>query len=157
MSEHKKILKLIENVDPEDSDALDEIDARFMAWARLIPDKFRDEAWVVNWELYEARLITTRWWGVCLVHTDGKTGAWWRAPKYTRSRDALKAIRPEGWFITTSQTIRGAECSMVSSSGRGMVKSHLPTKTEELAELHAIIQAVAYERGLIEEKKSGVS
>ena len=66
--------------------------------------------------------------------------------EFTRSRDALKAIRPEGWYITTSYTIRGAECSMIDSSGRGMVYCHLPTKTEELAELHAIIQAIEYEK-----------
>lgn len=70
-------------------------------------------------------------------------------PKYTRSRDALKAIRPEV-KIYSMASHRGVtwECGLVIDTNPGhwySVRHRLPT--EELAELHAIIQAISYERG----------
>src|SRR5262249_23630579 len=68
--------------------------------------------------------------------------------KYTRSRDALKAIRPEGWFIGNMREYASREfmCGLYQRSSAEMeiVSGDLPT--EELAELHAIVQAIEYER-----------
>jgi len=68
--------------------------------------------------------------------------------KYTRSRDALKDIRPEGW---TPTKLMGNVINKLWSFGlyhwpsnTSTVQTSLPT--EELAELHAIIQAIDYER-----------
>lgn len=71
------------------------------------------------------------------------------APQYTCSRDALKRIRPEGWdwlidFHYGTPFVR---------MGKKFPKDHANAEvltpalaSEELAELHAIIQALEYER-----------
>ena len=117
----KDILKLIENVDPEDSAALDEIDYRVFKFihGRAVPN---------------------------------------RARRYTTSRDALKSIRPEGYTIwclegpnpllTKEKSAAGWHCSLLKEaqwSSPHVDSEFLPT--EELAELHAILQAIEYERG----------
>jgi hypothetical protein len=108
--EMKELLKLIENVDHTDSDALDEIDYRVFKFihGRAVPN---------------------------------------RAARYTRSRDALKAIRPDGWFFQAGILGRGYECfayRLKELDQDFFETTYLPT--EELAELHAIIQAIEYER-----------
>ena len=62
------------------------------------------------------------------------------ATKYTRSRDALCSIRPEGWYFAIFST-------GVARAWKSKNDQPLETigATEELAELHAIIQAIAYE------------
>lgn len=63
----------------------------------------------------------------------------------TRSRDALKAIRPDGWFGMIRFFGEYSVCNINHVHPFGNADSqHLPT--EELAELHAIIQAIEYER-----------
>jgi hypothetical protein len=69
----KEILEMIEAVDPGDSAKLNEIDARVKRY-------LSNGVW--NQTYYEKKL---------------KDGRWFPEPQYTRSRDALKAIRPEGW------------------------------------------------------------
>jgi hypothetical protein len=137
MNDHKKILQLIEAVDPNDTDTLDEIDARVCAY-------------VFNAELSRGRTVTTS------LNTNDHTevkGKWFVSKDgvrneirhYTRSRDALKSIRPEGWFFTKTLYENGV-CLLSTRYGDGEYrKIQLPT--EELAELHAIISAIHYERG----------
>lgn len=129
-----KLLKLIETVDKDDTQKLDEIDARvYLYKERLdIPVEKLLEVWKGD---------LTKW------------------VMYTRSRDALKAIRPDGWVFNVKQfglnsyhsnafkhrddTLKiYADTPYVTTSGL-KIKS-LPT--EELAELHAIIQAIEWER-----------
>jgi hypothetical protein len=114
----QKILNLIENVDPNDSAALDEIDAK-----------------------------THMFWMDC---QDYPAPSWpsMGKPKYTRSRDALKSIRPDGWAFEISALQDAYVCHLNSTniSFRFDIDSAELT-TEELAELHAIIQAIAHERG----------
>src|ERR1700730_10498121 len=87
------------------------------------------------------------------IHGNGKRGMDWlislKLRKYTRSRDALRAIRPEGWHTyavnvgdATYDAYWGYACQIEGDQIR--TSGTLPT--EELAELHAIIQAIEYER-----------
>jgi len=141
-----KILELIENVDVNDAnvaDILDEIDAR--VWC-LLNDK-------------EPQFLNG-FWGFVGYSTYGgncHTGA----DKYTRSRDALKSIRPEGWDISIyadhfygEPPIWNCTIGLHSKEGDVVTKEFTSSSqatgegmlTEELAELHAIVQAIAYER-----------
>lgn len=117
-----EILKLIENVDPSDTDALDEIDLLVEDYV-YIP------------------------MGVC----PAIKWPWKKNPKpeikYTRSRDALKAIRPEWKFsMSHSPPVELYHCILQRNMGGpseliDWARSRwLPT--EELAELHATIQAI---------------
>ena len=70
-------------------------------------------------------------------------------PEYTRSRDALKSIRPKKWpFIKISVDEGGI--SWASFSERGMNANDQQTRivghlrSEELAELHAVVQVIEY-------------
>jgi hypothetical protein len=115
-----KILSLIETVEPGDAARLDEIDCRVACFLQEME--------------YGAPY----------------TKAFLRAfPQYTRSRDALKSIRPEGWTPATFKT----DTAWYSEYRRGFQTSYdhvvlcLKAPTEELAELHAIIQAIAFESG----------
>lgn len=135
MNEAQKILDLIESVDPKDTDTLDEIDARTREF--------------VTGQEYISQFVSehgTRWY----THMEeGEEVSDFVSDKYTRSRDALKAIRPEGWIFHHSLAgesghiyagfKRGTNLQVISAAD-----NRLPT--EELAELHAIIQATEYER-----------
>ena len=122
------ILKLIEDVDPEDRDALDEIDARV--------DCFRMKCRFIS--------FTSEMEFPCEYSFQGHV-ARMQSSRYTRSRDDLKAIRPEGWAIcvTTYKHKAIANC-LINMEGKLLQANRLPT--EELAELHAIIQAIQWER-----------
>lgn len=126
MIDADEILRMIENVSPDDVAKLDEID------------------WRVNWLLCKIRL------------GDGFTAPcddlWFSArkrnqdcPQYTRSRDALKAIRPDGYLCNIYTT---GLCSIWDKKRPFHADSNFRAEapTEELAELHAIIQAIKYER-----------
>lgn len=65
--------------------------------------------------------------------------------KYTRSRDALKSIRPKGWTFDFSHFDNGdVQCYAPCPDGEG--SREYVGKTEELAELHVIIQSAEHER-----------
>lgn len=137
MTEAQKILDLIETVDPADSEALDEIDARVWCWLNGEEFDF-DPKWAKTWRQKN------------------------RPQPYTCSRDSLKSIRPEGWKFTVRPvcavepwTLRYfcSCCKPVWDKEKNVredihhiydANKSLPT--EELAELHAIISAIQYER-----------
>lgn len=109
------ILRMIENVSPDDAGKMDEIDARVAEYLHGL-DKV---------------VIGT-------------------PPPYTRSRNALKGIRTNWWYPRVDITPNGNYyASMVDKSVKiRHTEFNTPfLPTEELAELHAIIQAIAYERG----------
>ena len=120
MTEVEIILKMIETVSPDDTAKLDKIDK--VVWNYLHPNVKIDE---------DASIITCAFFG-----------------EYTRSRDALKAIRPEGWYFETKY--HGFTEPKISSclcySEKSSILSTSYVATEELAELHAIIQAIEYNR-----------
>ncbi len=73
-----------------------------------------------------------------------------RAPHYCTSRDALKAIRPEGWSFKLHNGGKGYKkwlCEMhhPDDALEVMCRAYL-SSTEELAELYAILQAISYDR-----------
>jgi hypothetical protein len=138
MTDAQNILKMIGTVDPSDAAKLDEIDARVWCWLR----------------------------GYIFEHVDsGFVKAVGRPPylgikKYTRSRDALKSIRPEGYGVPNFCKYFDG---FVSAISKGDIKennlriiSAPKCRTEELAELHAIIQAIDYERGKNEKENQDI-
>lgn len=131
MSEADKILEMIDSVDPNDRDALDEIDWRVDCF--LIERKFTSVK-----ELEDNSSLHFAMGGI--LHSP---------EKYTRDRNALKAIRPEHWCATIDESgrdnARKWKCFLICFlSDFSTTVKFLPT--EELAELHAIIQAIEYER-----------
>jgi len=125
--EHEVILKMIEEVDPSDTAKMDEIDQKVSEYIEGRELKFNDDK-VAYWG-------TVDW-------IDGE--CWVSLPRYTRSRDSLKRVRPNGYrwgFMDYGEN------SIKYSYERGVYVIFSPKlPTEELAELHAIIQAIAYER-----------
>jgi len=141
MTEAQKILSMIESVSPDDTAKLDEIDAR--VWCYLNNrDIFLHYAIKDHPPLFYFR-DDTKPWGKTYIPDYLHDENW----QYTRSRDALKAIRPDGFFIASIQENidgEGWTCSL-DNEDKSFWSPY--SKTEELAELHAIIQAIEYERG----------
>jgi hypothetical protein len=128
MTDAEQILKMIENVSPSDTAKLDEIDARVTAYVlksnyiRHYTNKY-DEL-----EVETDEEITN-----CIYNC-------------TRSRDALKAIRPEGW-VFTMRIDRKPYCPFIfAEKGDLRTEPAMFSPSEELAELGAIIQAIEHER-----------
>lgn len=70
----------------------------------------------------------------------------YKPPQYTRSRDALKAIRPWRWRLRLTQESLVGDSWMCKIYNKRDIEFMTIKVTEELAELHAIIQALEYER-----------
>ena len=127
MTTSDEILKMIETVDPSDEEVLDEIDAR--VWCFLNNKKYKS---------HESGYVK-------FMVINGNT--YFDVKEYTRSRDALKAIRPEGWKFEIYCWGNGNRISFFRKKEDRYINFYTETlPTEELAELHAIIQAIAYER-----------
>lgn len=140
---HEDILKMIEAVDPKDKTRLDEINSH--VWCLLNGHEYTEA--LRDHTLYKA----------------SHRGA---IEKYCTSRDALKQIRPEGSYKIMNYSNmphikngtvydypgvwEGRWFSKKEYEGgyKEIASPHL--STEELAELHAIIQAIAYEKSMIE-------
>lgn len=132
-----ELLKMIEEVDPLDTMKLDEIDA--MVWCWLNPlGKVKDGKWclsIPNIDNEFVKMNNCLWCGII--------------PEYTRSRDALKAIRPDGWEFKFDSDCGNNICAMWRGIDDGVKIKEILSKflpTEELAEIHAILQAINYER-----------
>lgn len=135
-----EILKMIEGADPSDDNSLNEIDARAWVFLTLNDDfqvsihkggrsiTYRHNSWKVEDRSVLKHLFDDH--------------------QYTRSRDLLKSIRPEGWhWLNTCKYPDGSyHTNMFHNTIDGVVATSGPLPTEELAELHAIIQAIDYER-----------
>lgn len=132
MTEAQKILEMIENVSPDDTDTLNEIDARVLKYTNK---------WVSH---YDPKTETLVWDEKANAEND----VWnlFRVEQYTRSRDALKSIRPEGWKWFMSHNV-GIFTFVYHTGDHNKPEAHGDDlKTEELAELHAIIRAIEWER-----------
>lgn len=130
------ILKMIESVDLSDKRDVEELD-------------------VAVWE-YTKRWKVLSSYNRCITVEDdcvasGKlTLPYNDLPFYTRDRNALRKICPEGWKIYRKYYLKTEDKHLVKlappriCSIRYVCSPRLPT--EELAELHAIIQAIRFER-----------
>lgn len=113
------ILKMIEEVDPSDTAKLNEID--FAVWQFLGNDKN--------------------------AKSPIECGFDFGGIKYTRSRDALKSIRPEGWIYDCEWYSKNRFTARFYKLDSDEIQEESPVlPTEELAELHSIIQAIDFER-----------
>ncbi len=127
MNEAQSILKQIESVDATTPEGmLDEVDAR--AWCLKFGYRFQT---MLN--------------GGCL-YDEGKHGTeaihrFEPQFRYTRSRDALKSIRPSGRTFSMLACTEGYMCR---SEPHVLKTPYL--HNEEAAELHAIMQAVGYDQ-----------
>ncbi|MBC3540621.1 hypothetical protein ACFSC6_12085 [Rufibacter sediminis] len=132
MTEVKTILNLIETVDPADTAKLDEIDARLWCFVNK---------W--GYSAHKRLIMSDR----LAVKVNNKNDWITGIPEYTRSRDALKAIRPKGYELRIYNYANDDEpfviCGMSNEKFRIATP---PLKTEELAELHANIQTIAHDR-----------
>lgn len=162
MNEYSELLKLIEEVDPSDIDKMDEIDDLVAVYIGLYEwvtlDNGDKVLFGVGWKgrLKERNVDVAK---VMLktakeFKSDGIIYATDRFRRYTRSRDALKSIRPEGWYIWIQQNGNGYRSHLRDFpfvGNRDKLRSkcfenQFTAPTEELAELHAILQAIAYDR-----------
>lgn len=144
---------MIEEVDPADTDKLDEIEVRVECFLRGIT--LVKWPHTIHWPEKPDRPAYTRSYNNMgtVNHPDMAKVVVYK--RYTRSRDALKAIRPDGCYFRVGNDGEGTDpdlfvCEMYYApayKNRGIKAVALPT--EELAELHAIIQAIAYERGQV--------
>lgn len=153
------ILKMIENVGDvpqweHQNDmkkyvaALNEIDAR--VWC-MVDDH--------GWKFEELKKFENSSYCIVKLHINMV----FPCPQYTRSRDALKKIRPPEWKFTVDHRIGNGkerfkgwkfcghawkhkgEYDKLGTVYSYTDKNFLPT--EELAELHALIQALEHDRG----------
>jgi hypothetical protein len=149
MTDVKTILDMIESVSPEDYSPLDEIDCR--VWCYLHGYKFGrmvDEE-TYPWEKPNFYAIAADGSEIEIdKHCCSEYSM--TAESYTRSRDVLKAIRPEGWCLETVQDYGSGiwACQLTKASDVRISFSSTigAAKTEELAEIHAILQAIEWER-----------
>ncbi len=129
----KQILEMIENVKPDDIVQLDEIDARVWAYITLEGDfkiHFVEGSGTIHYRHNDWKDESH----TILHHT-------FMHDEYTRSRDALKAIRPEGWdFVCGPSFCHGYKDDALE------IEVYADNDSECLNELHAIIQAAQRER-----------
>jgi len=124
------ILKLIESVDSDDVGTLDGIDSKVWCWVMSIDKDTTTEPTFSDSDITIERKIRG-------------------LPKYTRSRDALKSIRPKGYTYLCGRVRIGQNYWAILKKEKediDPVNSPYNLPTEELAELHAVIQAIEYER-----------
>ena len=74
-------------------------------------------------------------------------------PSFTTSRDTIKAIRPEGWYFNINWALSDL-IEVVGMGGLG-VRPVARHTSEELAELHCVIQAISHERSTTREIETG--
>jgi len=148
MEDARKILSMIEAVDPDDKEALDEID---LAVFRFIT-KSNATNFVVD---YDGSLY---WTDDDSFEVDVGGCFYLKDIQYTRSQDALKPIRPDGWeYMQTWHKPEGYSGKLVNRTTMVTIGEFGQDvcATEELAELHAIIQAIDYERTTTKEHNNG--
>ena len=144
MNNHETILRMIEKVDHKDEKALREIDARVHFWHSLDIDGGALKNICIQKNKVTAEKQTRNIWGVVSYSIDGDV------PHYTTSRDAIKSIRPDGLMVFDSgqDLVTGVWYYQFVGIEQDLSKECYSAEilTEELAELHATIQAIAYER-----------
>lgn len=157
----QQILKMIEEVSPDDVAGLDEIDARVWcylggeSWGAVEPVKFISFGdYCFDSELlYPTKSVLTFSFKGKYPHETEYRDVIERTTltkRYTRSRDALKAIRPDCHVFYLTKIGDNWTCDIPkieTTDEQGQYCFAIGFgKSEYLAELHAIIQAIDYER-----------
>lgn len=144
------LLAMIAGADAEDTIKMDEIDARTECF--YLQRKFL--------KAYYAGAGHLRY--DYFVEESPGSQAGGMVQKYTRSRDALKDIRPEGYVLFRNGAAYSTKDSgedqyqiTLYNKGRDLIINSAWCATEELAELHAIIQATEYERRMGDHQING--
>lgn len=119
MTEAQKILSLIESVDPNNDVLTNQINVAVQLYLDQIETLAKHGWWVMK-----------------------------GSKSYTESRDILKAIRPDGWDFEWRNYGKINNELLVRYAAICPEKHFVSPKmtSEELAELHVIIQSIAYER-----------
>jgi hypothetical protein len=150
VSDAKTILKMIETVDPADAAKLFEICGRVFCYLHKKPFHSVQRGYPSGIAVWDKKPSWKAAWQPL------KNGI----PLYAMSRDALKSIRPVGWIPKLS---RAGKFSPVGDDYKFCEWTDFEfllhgedyynwkqvvgaAKSEELAELHAIIQAIKHER-----------
>ena len=148
MTNHATLLKMIEEVDPSDTDALDEIDARVWCFIENIEYK--------NHELREGDMAYRTRDAILINKVPYPYGDDFDCEIceyfYTRSLDAQESLIPDNWIFTNmwyglddhSEMQYEMRRAPYTNNDPALSSEYLPT--ERLARLYTIIQAIAYER-----------
>lgn len=138
MTDIEIILALIETVKPDDTAMLDEIDARVWCWRGLLPfvKVYRCD------ETFKMRLVCMD----RLADGSNKECSFPVLSLVTRSRNAIKQMRPDGYYpqMTYSFFTKRWICEVWNIDHN--IVSKYANPIEELAELHATLQAIQHER-----------
>jgi hypothetical protein len=141
--ETNELLNLIAGIDPTDSEFLEIINFKFHVWRLQIP-VIRNE-WL--------HFSPSDWGDFYIFNNHGESLARIPAQQWNvaGSRDALKLHRPEGWdtYAYRNWSMKGSIGVAHNNNPRCPVpdcSTYKALPTEELAELHVIIQAINYER-----------
>lgn len=136
------LLTLIENCDPDNAEMLDEIDRQvywflqdYIAWLNE-----NDTKKAISF--YEKKNTYNPCCGNCTYICPKEN------IEYTRSLDAIKAIEPDG-YVFTLDAVKCVDGSFAYGAYFMPEDGHHECKylkTEHLARLHAVIQAIEYER-----------
>ena len=152
MLEYQKILKFIENLHEEQRRSagapriLNRGVALYLGWFYYTPSEARNKwkgswkrgAWIHPDDCTDGKPVFCQLHGT-EIHRD--------IPDFVRSRDALKRIRPEGWQWACDFTAPDIGYDWMGwKEGAPAEVRATNMQTEELAELHAIIQAIEWER-----------
>jgi len=128
---------MIETSDPSDTARLDKSDARvdvFSSFCWHSDGKFHeDKKWAGYWGFDGMRLG-----GLCNCGSDSDLAP--DPQEHTRSRAALKEIRPEGCGLIVRSNKNGTERAEVCVPQKDFLPTTDTLKTSEPAELHAAIQ-----------------
>lgn len=148
MNEHETIMRMIEEQDHSVSNEreINKAVALYLGWCRIIPSEMKERfrfggkkgGWIHPNDCRDGKPV------FCQLHG---TDIYSDIPNYSRSRDALKAIRPEGWWFEVWQHPDGWRAALAKGPVWFCASKQ---KTECLAELHVIIQAIAFERSTLE-------
>jgi hypothetical protein len=144
------LLDLIEKVDPRNFFSLEEIETKFWNWYLQRNDV---DSSIISCFPFDDYLGFDENRYISIITNDNIK---YLDTRVTTSRDALKSIRPKGWQIQITtfderQCSAKNKCSLCSITDykkefNSPVKNFNALPTEELAELHAIIQAIEFER-----------
>lgn len=134
----RSILKMIEAVDVNDTDTLDEIDARFWCFLKRFEFISAKRRMFVDFQYRTEHK----------KRPDIEEAPQHWAPQYTRSLDALHGAMPDGWAIFTTETDKGFVFGLENKKDFNIVCVNTePLPTMHLAWMHALTQAYIYMEG----------